>query len=428
MTNCTNRPSRPALLTGAAGTLAAAGSLIGLLGAGCGGSGGAGAGSVTGTTTRAAATVNLYVTDGVADQWSHVQVTLYQIEVSSDRGASYTTAFSNTAGQSVDLASLGSAVQLLSSATVPAATITNVRVTLGDTVAVTSKADGTVQTVTVDNTLPNVTVANGHAAFTFAAATAMEPGKVSNLIVDFKLAAFELLSGKLRPSIGEGAPGAFDGKQVVAHISGTVSNYVAGSGFDLAPDCGRQSGQGNPGTPALLHVTLTPTTAVTSGIGSTATALANGLTVAVEGAPDATTHAVTATVVHIGNPGDSGPRPQPEPGKRPVRVMGTVASLGADGASFTVTVRDGDHLPPGANGVLTVNTNARTTFEQGPTPAAFSAVTVGSYIFTEGTLDPATGALTAGTVAVLPAAPAGQSWPGPPMGGPPTGGPLPNGH
>jgi hypothetical protein len=384
---------------------------------GCSGGNGSPNTDSTGTVgTSRSATVNLYVTDKFRDDWSQVLVTLYSIEGSTDNGATYTTLYSSDAGQSIDLASLGQAAQLLSSANVPVGTITSVRVTLGDSVSLTAKADGSVKTVTVDPTLPNVTVADGKAAFTFQASTPLAAGKLSNLVVDFNLAAFELISGKIRPSLVPGGASAFDGKQKVAHLSGTVSNYVEGSGFDLTPDCGQHGPRrATAGVPSTLHVTLTAATLITSGSGATA-AVANGATVSVKGDTDAANGGVTATVVHVRDAANETGGGGNSAAPRSVRVMGRVASLGSDGASsFTLTVRDGEHLPAAAAGTLTVQTTASTTFRQGKsdtaTAATFSAVTANSYVFAVGTLDPSTGVLTATTVAILPDAPPGHAWP-----------------
>lgn len=406
---------------GAAGAaaLTVAGMLLFGVAGGCGG----GSGSSGSSGASRAATVNLYVTDGFRDEWSQVLVTLYKIEASTDGGKTYTTLYENASGQSVDLASLGQAAQLLSSVSIPSASgnITTVRVTLGDTISLTAAADGSVKTVTVDSSLPNVIVSNGQAAFTFQAPTSLSAGKLSNLVVDFNLAAFELLSGKVRPSLGAGDPSAFEGKQKVAHLTGTVSNYVAGSGFDLTPNCGQHDAGGgasgsSAGTPSTVHVTLTSATTITAGdsSGDGTSALADGVTVSVEGSTDATTGAVTATVVHVRDSSDtdSSGTGTSDTAPRPAQALGAVASLGSDGTSFTLTVRDGEHLSAAPAGTLTVQTSASTTFLQGKTTATFAAVAAGSYVFVSGTLDPATETLTAKTVAVLPAAPSGGEWPG----------------
>ena len=201
--------------------------------------------------------------------------------------------------------------------------------------------------------------------------------------------------------------------QKVAHLSGTVSSYVEGTGFDLTPNCGQgrsHSDHSVAGTPAAIHVTLTTTMTITSG--SPATTLANGASVTVEGDTDATTGVVTAAVVHVRDATDDSGMGMSSDSTSPrgVHVLGAVASLLSDGVSFTLTVRDGEHIPA-ANSALTVKTDASTVFMQGRTLATLSAVPAGSYVFVEGTLDPATSILTAHTVAVLPPASTGHDWP-----------------
>jgi hypothetical protein len=162
-------------------------------------------------------------------------------------------------------------------------------------------------------------------------------------------------------------------------------------------------------------VTLNSSTAITFS-SSTVTALANGVTVTVEGTADPTTQTIAATVVDA-HDASTASTPNPTPVAGSVLLMGTVAALGTDGTSFTLTVRDGEHMPTTTTGTVTVQTSSTTTIDQGHTAATFSAITAGSYVFAVGTLDSTTGTLTANTVAVLPAPPTGASWPGPPPGG-----------
>jgi hypothetical protein len=369
--------------------------------------GGPGATANPGGGTRAA-TVNLYVTDGFREDWTQVLVTLYKVEASTDGGATFTTIFANASGQSIDLASLGQAAQLLSSATVPAGTVTSVRVTLGDTVSLTAKSGGIVSTKTVDNSLPNVSVANGQAVFTFAAPTPVAEGRLSNLVVDFKLAAFELVSGKIRPALGPADPASFDGKQKIAHVDGLVSNYVAGAGFDLTPDCGQGKGNGdtpapNAGTPSVIHVTLTGATTISAP----SAPLANGSAVIVDGTPDAT-GAITATVVTTIDARQHGPDPD-QTSPRPAQLVGVVTALGS-GGTFTVALRDGEHIPHSA-GAVTVQTSPQTLVYNGSETTQLASVTASSYVVVSGTFAPATGILTATIVGILPMPPPGQTWP-----------------
>src|SRR5438067_1815636 len=90
-----------------------------LLIAGCG-TGGSGT-SLTSGGGRAA--LDVYVTDGFSDQYKQVLATIFKIELSSD-GTNYQTVFSNTAGQTLDLASLSSTAALLGTVTIPTGTYT----------------------------------------------------------------------------------------------------------------------------------------------------------------------------------------------------------------------------------------------------------------------------------------------------------------
>src|SRR5690242_15422336 len=96
-----------------AGFMAAAVALATM--AGCG-SGGSGSATVTSGTSRAP--LDVYVTDGFTDQFGQVLATLFKIEITTD-GTNFQTVFEDTSGRTLDLASLASTTELLSSVTVP---------------------------------------------------------------------------------------------------------------------------------------------------------------------------------------------------------------------------------------------------------------------------------------------------------------------
>ena len=249
--------------------------------AGCGGGGG---GSAAGTTASSGlSAMNVYVTDGFSDQYKQVLVTLYKIEVTAD-GTTYQTVFSSTAGQTLDLSSLSATAELLASVSVPSGSYTQARITFGDHVTLVA-ADGTSTSVAVD---PSVgTQANGQVALMVAAPTHAVSGQTSTLLVDFKLAEFQLVGSVLRPSIGCGSDGQIGGKQRMGHLIGTVTALTS-TGFTLQGPDGK-----------TVAVTLTSTTTLDGGASGTTLTLANGQNVIVDGAFDPTTQTVTATSVML---------------------------------------------------------------------------------------------------------------------------------
>ena len=166
--------------------------------AGCG-SGGTGSTGVTTTTGRAA--LDVHVTDGFSDQYKQVLATLYKIELTTD-GTNYQMVFQDDAGRTLDLASLASTSELLASVTVPAGTYTNARITFGDHITLVSQA-GVSTSVPVDTSIG--IASNGQVAITVSTPARVQANQTNWVTVDFKLAEFQLIDGKVRPSIACGA-------------------------------------------------------------------------------------------------------------------------------------------------------------------------------------------------------------------------------
>ena len=334
-----------------------------------------GTGSGGTSTPNAQAALNVFVTDAFSDHYKQVLVTLYKIELTTD-GTNYQTVFSDTGGQTINLSSLASTKELLASLNVPAGTYTQARVTFGDHFTLVG-GDGTSTSVAVD---PKVgTQANGQVALTVATPTKAQAGQTSALVVDFKLAGFQLVGGVLRPTVGAGPGGGPGGPggNCSAHLDGTVANLVAGTSFDLSGHDGN-----------TLHVLLTSTTTVVSGQTGSAVTLANGQSVRVEGAFDPKSQTVTATSVVL----DDGAPAQRQ------RAEGTVASLNGTAGSFVLTVQRADGFQP-TGGTITVQTSSATLFGKSKhQPGTLADVAAGASVDAQGTFDARTQTLTARAV------------------------------
>src|SRR5579871_2871515 len=115
---------------------------------GCGGGGGNSVpltGSPGGTGKSA---LDVYVTDSFSDAYKQVMVTLYKIELTTD-GTNFTTVYSNPSGLTLNLSSLSTTAELLSSVNVPSGSYTEARVTFSDHVTLVAN-NGTSTTVAVD--------------------------------------------------------------------------------------------------------------------------------------------------------------------------------------------------------------------------------------------------------------------------------------
>ncbi len=340
---------------------------------GCGGGGGGG-------STSGSGEMGVFVTDSFNDQFSQVWVDLFKIEASTD-GMNWVTLFASDDpnGTPIDIASLSSAAQLLSTVTVPAANYTQVRVTLGDDVTLVPSNGGPPQTVQVTG---GTDIGNGERQITLVATTPVASGQLSNLVVDFDLAAFQLVGGKLQPSIHQGDNSHFGPKQKFAELHGTVTNLTS-SGFDLTLRNGH-----------IVHVALTPDTVVFGEHGGQSMTLANGQQVEVRGTVDTTSHVVTADRIIVDNDSDS------DNGMHFVGARGTVGTVDTTHSSFQLTLQDADHFAPNS-GTITVVTDAHTVFHRGHHhSASFADISTGETVEVVGTLDLSTMTLTAKRVEI----------------------------
>jgi Domain of unknown function (DUF4382)/Domain of unknown function (DUF5666) len=339
--------------------------------AGCG-SGGTGS-SVSTTGGRAA--LDVFVTDGFTDQFKQVIATLFKIELTMD-GTNFQTVFEDTAGRTLDLASLSSTAELLASVTVPAGTYTQARITFGDHITLV-KSNGTSTSVAVDPSAGTDT--NGQIAVKVSTPARVQTSTTNSVTVDFKLAEFTLVGNVLHPSISCGnGHGDNPGEQHTAEINGTVTNLNGTTSFVLQNANGR-----------TITVALTSTTTITSGQTGTAIALANGQNVIVEGTFDPTTSTLTATSITLNDFTTI----------RRTEARGTVASVNTAAGSFVLTVLRAEGIMP-TGGTITVVSNANTHFDGGrhDDNGTLANVTVGSSVEVNGSFDTTTQTLTARSV------------------------------
>ena len=341
--------------------------LVLALTAGCGSGG-------TGTSLSAAggrASLDVFVTDGFSDQYKQVLATLFKIELTTD-GATFQTVFNDTAGRTLDLASLASTAELLASVTVPPGTYTQARITFGDHITLVSNS-GTSTSVAVDPSAG--TASNGQVAVLVNSPTTVQVNQSNTVFVDFKLAEFQLVGNVVRPSIhcGNGDSGMIN-RQRTAHLTGTVTGLTGTTAFTLQDKNGR-----------TVAVTLTDTTTVTSGQTGSAVTLANGQNVIVVGTFDRTTNTVTAMSVTLNDFTTI----------NHARAEGTVASVDTTAGTFILTVERADGIMPTA-GTITVATNTSTQFGRGRhQQVTFADVKAGVEVEVNGVFDTTTQTLTA---------------------------------
>ncbi len=349
-----------------AGFLAAMLSIVVVTGCGSSGTGSTG---LTATGGRAA--LDVYITDGFSDQYKQVLATLFKIELTTD-GTTFQTVFENTAGQTLDLSSLASTTELLASVTVPEGTYTQARITYGDHITLVSNA-GVSTGVAVDSSIG--TAANGQVTLTVATPARFQSNQTNAVTVDFKLAEFQLVGGKLRPSISCGSGmGPHPGGLHTGQLHGTITAVTGTTGFTLVGDHGRTT-----------TVALTSATTVISGQTGNVFTPAVGQSVIAEGTFDPSTATLTATSVTLND----------YTTVNHAGAEGTVASVNSVAGSFELTVQRADGITL-TGGTITVATDTNTRFMMGRHQlGSLSDITVGARAEAHGTFDTTTQTLTA---------------------------------
>ena len=354
--------------------------------AGCGGGGG---GTSSAPAVRSAS-MSVFVTDGFREDFSQVFITLFKVELSD--GTQFRTVFEETKGKVINASALASVAQLLSRISVPEGSYTQARITLGDHITLVSAAGGGSTTAPIDDSVG--VHSGGKVAMTIDTTTQVTAGGASKLVVDFDLAGFELVSGRVRPHVRGADDAQFQRDDKEAELRGTVANLSA-QGFDLTLAGGQTT-----------TVRVPASASIFSGKSGNAAVLANGQAVEVKGSVDPATLIVTADRIKVEEAGSDDHGGQT--GGAGSQAEGTVASVDTAATSFVLTIKEvGGFQPTG--GVITVVTTAATVFERhghghghddSSGDVGLSAVVAGAKVEVLGTFDSAAQTLTAQRVEV----------------------------
>src|SRR5579871_370353 len=296
-------------------------------------------------------------------------VTLYKIELTTD-GTNFTTVYSNPSGLTLNLSSLSTTAELLSSVNVPSGSYTEARVTFSDHVTLVAN-NGTSTTVAVD---PSAGVdSQGKVAITINTPTSASAGQLSTLVIDFNLAGFKLVGSTIQPTVSVN-PAALGLKKLLVLISGAVTNLTTGTGFTLQGSDGRTS-----------PVVISSTTSVINEQTGQAASLTNGQTIQLEGTIDTTTHTITANAITVNNGGAT----------TLASASGTVTGINTAGDNFTFSLNRGNITPTGS--AITVQISGATQFfSKGQSgQAGLSNITANSTVGIAGYFDPLTQTLNA---------------------------------
>jgi hypothetical protein len=340
-----------------------------LVAVGCGGGGGASA---------ASAHVRVFVTDNLGN-YDHVWVSVKEVDLVGPAGTQ--VLFTDTAGKSLDLASLSAAglaqFNFLGLKSVPPGSYTSIKFVLDQNLVLFPQGA---------TTGLNRVFAGSDVNGTKTLSLNLEPGEQitgdDNLVVDFDLSQWTDNGTQVTAVVSRyTGSGLDDGTR---HDSddyhGTISN-LAGTAPDLTFDLS----QGN-GTP--IHVTANASTAIFNNDGTANPVLANGERVTVRGTFDVTAGSLLATSIKIKHSNEDG---------NDSEVHGTVVSV--NGNSFVLSTHECDGFLPGSTTVtVTIDANTTLTSEGGITLTLtdfLAALTVGTHVEAKGAYDAGTNTLAA---------------------------------
>ena len=311
--------------------------------AACGGGGSSPSGGSTSTVSPA--TLQTYITDNLATDYSKVWVSIKKITATDSTGTEVTLLDAGTAPVVVNLSSLASVGQFLSTVTIPAGIYPQVSVAL----------DQSVQLVSLDGaTTTNAKLSAGTADFIWKMKVDLDTSAAGQLVLDFNLARFtyDAASGIVTPVIEAPKPADAFAKFVrqQAEVHATVNSVDATAGKITIDDSRLGNG---------IVVTLSADAVIIdekTGAVIKLTDLAVGARIEIKGkvTPGATTTdpvTVTAAVIHVEPAGS----PDAAPANR-LHGEGTVSSVNKN--LVTVKIAEANFMP-GADTVVVDVTNAK---------------------------------------------------------------------
>jgi hypothetical protein len=346
---------------------------------GCGGGGGS-------SSSGGNAPVNVFVTDSFRDDFDHVWVTIHKVEL-LDAGGAAQTLFDDPEGRVIDLKTLrdasGERFTFLSTGSVPGGTYTGGRVTVGPTFNVIPKGSTTAQTLPVADDVARD--AQGRPVVPFSLQGPRNIGSSGEpLVIDFDLANFSVVNGKLRPAI----------KHALGELLGDLPRHehhrFEGVVSELSGAAPNQSFVLSFGEGKRIDVTTNENTAIYNADGTPNAALANGQRVKVEGIFDVAAHRLVASEIKI----------QPQGGEpKHAFVAGKPRDINPAGGSFVVLIRRAEGFVPTHDTVKVVTTD-QTIFraDSGMVISAadfFAGLATADGVGVEGTYDAGSNTLTA---------------------------------
>lgn len=302
--------------------------------AACGGGGDTD--TTTPTATASSVTLQTYITDNLATEYSKVWVTIKKITATDSTGAVVTLLDATATPVVVNLSSLADVGQFMSSVTLPAGLYTQVAVTLGNDVQLVSLDGATTVTGKFSAGTGDFVWSVRHLS--------LDTATTGQLVLDFNLARFtyNAATGLVTPQVDVLSPTDAFRKFVrqQAHVHGTVQSVDTAAGTITVNDSRLGTG---------VVVSLATDAVISNeatGATLTLAQLAVGTRIGIKGTvtPGATTAdpvTVSATVVHV------------ESTTLRARGEGTISAI--QGSLVTVKLTDANFLPGSDSVVIDVS-------------------------------------------------------------------------
>ncbi|MBX3096840.1 MAG: DUF4382 domain-containing protein [Fimbriimonadaceae bacterium] len=290
------------------------GTLLALFG--CGGSSDALAGG--------SGTNSLFLTDSFRDDFDHVWVKVYGINVVMEGGATV-SAYANAEGEVVDVRSLrdnsGERFWFLARASLPSGNVTAIQVVMDEKVTITPTGSTNSTEATIATTVPRN--ANSQAVVSFNLPTPRPTANGQSFVIDFDLANFTLTGSVLTPVITIGGNTGLNSleRHERRPLEGTVSSLqgaIPNQTFTL------NIGQGR-----AIRVSTSSTTNIFRE-DNQSLRLANGQRVRVTGVFDVSAQTFVAGEIRVRSNGN---------GNDDIEARGAASNINAGARSFDLRVR-----------------------------------------------------------------------------------------
>ena len=349
---------------------------------GLAGCGGGGSSNSVGIIPARSVALTVFAADSFREDYDHVWATIFKVElIASDGTAS--SLFADTTGKTIDIKTLrdatGARFAFLGKSDIPVGNYKGVRVTMTNSLTLFPKGATTGALTPFDDSFTRD--ASGNVQLNLNFQSERNESTDDNVVVDFDLANFKIVGGKVTPALKEGDKSGIGdkGRHEEEDVEGVVSE-LSGTSPTLTFNIGKVS------------VTTSASTTIFNADASPNPAIVNGSSVEVKGKINLAGNAFEAASIKIGKVEGDGD------GKRS-GAQGVPSNVDAAKMTFTLTAEKTKEFQP-TKTTINIATSATTSFRGGSgvvlTVADFySRLATAKKVEVEGSYDASKNTLTA---------------------------------